>query len=103
MKQKFKEAKTQEERARHMHEDLTRQLSESQEERTRISESLVSKIKEFQNLGVSRNYAKLIENQLAVIALRLESADSSEAQPLRKTYEQLEKKLKLIEQTLKRH
>ena len=103
MKQKFKEAKTQEERARHMHEDLTRQLSESQEERTRISESLVSKIEEFQNLGVSRNYAKLIENQLAVIALRLESADSSEAQPLRKTYEQLEKKLKLIEQTLKRH
>lgn len=60
-------------------------------------------MEEFHKLGVARNYAKLIENQLAVIETRLEGETGPDTQHLRETKEELEKKLKLVKETVQAH
>ena len=57
-------------------------------------------MEDFHKLGVSRNYAKLLENQLAVIEQRLEGTVGQEMIHLRKTKEEIERKHKLVLETL---
>ena len=96
MKSKFDKAKSDQERAEILYAKLENQKQSCERERRRLSNELLHKIKEFEELGVARNYVKLIENQLAVIETRLEGTIDSESEYLRKTQEELKKKLVLI-------
>ena len=100
MKKKFEEAKTMEERATIFKQKLKLKRQASQQERQRLSERLLSTLEEFHKLGINRNYAKLLENQLAVVECRLEGSVGPETQDLRKTKDEVEKKLKLVTATL---
>ena len=66
-----------------------------------LSEHLFRTIEEFQKLGVNRNYVKLLENQLDVIKQRLEGTVREETKYLSKTKDELEKKLKLVQEAQK--
>ena len=100
MQEKFKQAASAEERADLLYKKLERQIRNSQKKRERLSEELQNKIEEFQKMGVARNYAMLIENQLAVIDTHLEGTTGPETHDLRETKEKLEKKLKLVQEAL---
>ena len=96
MKSKFEKAKSDQERAQLLYAELENQKQSCDMERLRLSNELLHKIKEFEELGVARNYVKLIENQLTVIETRLEGKTGSESKHLRKTREELKKKLDVI-------
>ena len=100
MKKKFEEAKTMEERATIFKQKLKCKREASQQERQRLSERLLSTLEEFHKLGINRNYAKLLENQLAVVECRLEGSVGPQTQDLRKTKHEIEKKLQLVITTL---
>lgn len=100
-KKKYEEAKSMEERARICKQQLERDKNKSEQERRRLSEHLFRTIEEFQKLGVNRNYAKLLENQLDVIKQRLEGTVGEETKYLSKTKDELEKKLKLVQEAQK--
>ena len=90
-----------EERATICKQQLERDKTTSEQKRKRLSEQLFSTTEEFQRLGVNRNYAKLLENQLDVIKQRLEGTVGEETKYLSKTKDELEKKLKLVHETQK--
>lgn len=96
LKQQFEKADSMEEQSMMLSKKLQVDKKRSQRERKRLSKLLLSTIEEFQELGMSRSYAKLIENQLLVIKSRLKGTMGSETQHLMDTKEQLEKKLKLV-------
>ena len=101
MKQKFHEASTMEERAQIFKENNEAKLRSSERKRKELSGRLLRLIEEFQKLGMTRNYTKVVENQVAVINLRLEGTSEPEKmQDLRQTKEELEKKLKLVRATM---
>ena len=100
MKRKFEAAKTMEERATIFKRELRRQREASEREKQRLSERLLLTIEEFHKLGINRNYAKLLENQLAVVKHRLEGSVGAETKDLRKTKDVIQKKLQLVETTL---
>lgn len=103
MKKKFDDAKTMEERAHILKQKLKRERRQSEQERKRLSECLLSTLEEFHKLGINRNYAKLLENQLAVIEQRLEGTTGPENEDLRKTKQKVETKLQLVRTTLKQN
>ena len=99
---KYEEAKSMEERAKICKQQLECDKTKSEQERKRLSEHLYSTIEEFQRLGVNRNSAKLLENQLDVIKQHLEGTVGEETKYLSKTKDELEiKKLKLVEESQK--
>ena len=103
MKEQFEQAQTMEERKRIFEDQLQLKLRQSEQERSRLSRQLLLTMEEFHKLGANRNYAKLLENQLAVIEQRIEGTvgDKDESKDLRKTKEGIEKKLQLVQSTLK--
>ncbi len=102
MQRRFKEAETMEQRASILKKKLEDQLWESEEKKQKLSDQLLAKISEFQELGINRNYAKLLENQLAVIELRIQGTTGREDKHLRKTKQELEKKLEIVLETVKK-
>ena len=96
MRSKFEKAKNNLERAKMLYAELENQYQSYKKEILRLSNELLHKIKEFEELSVARNYVKLIETQLAVIDTRLKGTVGSEREDLRKTQEKLKKKLDLI-------
>ena len=56
-----------EERAVIAKQQLEHDKATSEKERKKLSEQLLLTIEEFHKLGINRNYAKLLENQLAII------------------------------------
>ncbi len=62
-----------------------------------MSVKLFKDIAEFETLSGARNYAKLIENQLAEIESHLKGIVGPESDDLSKTYVELEKRLKVIQ------
>ena len=103
MKKKFEDAKSMEERNKILKDDLAKKRVASEKKRKELSEQLLKTIEEFQKLGVTRNYAKLLENQLTLVNQHIEAAtDTTKAEDLRKTKEELEKKLKLVQQAMKK-
>ena len=101
MKEQFEQAQTMEERKRIFQDELQLKLRQSEEERRRLSKQLLLTMEEFHKLGANRNYAKLLENQLAVIEQRIEGSVGDESKDLRKTKEGIEIKLQLVQSTLK--
>ena len=101
MRQEFNEARTMEERARILMEKFEAERNESEQKRKELSEELLHLLEEFHKLGMTRNYTKVVESQVAVINTRLQGTVGPETKHLRETKEELEKKLKLLEDTLK--
>lgn len=100
MEAAFIAAESMEARAKYAYDTLEKQQLASKEKRRIISENLHDAIVEFQKMGVARNYAMLLENQLAVIESRLKGTIGKETEHLRKTKEKLEKELKLVRESL---
>lgn len=100
MKEQFDSASTQEERGRILHTQLEAQIAASKAERERLSKQLLKVMEEFHTLGISRNYAMLIDSQLQVIKTHIKGKVSGSAD-LQKTKEDLEKKLKVVKEALK--
>lgn len=100
LKEQFEAAKSQEDKARVLQQDFIKQLNESKAERNRLSQRLLVTIEEFHTLGINRNYAMLIENQLRAIETHLEGTQGPEAADLLKTKGELEKKLAIVRDAL---
>ncbi len=96
MKDKFKKAESDEERAKMLYNNLEQELQKSIATRKQLSVKLSKDIAEFESLGAARNYTKLIENQLAVIESHLEGTVGTDTDDLRKTKDELVKRLKVI-------
>ena len=101
MKTKFEEAKSMEERKSILKKQLEDQRKKSEADRRKLSDQVLLIIEEFQKLAVGRNYAKVIENQLAVINVRLEGEVGPHTDDLRKMQKELERILEVVEITLK--
>ena len=71
------------------------------EKRRALSVKMNYTIIEFERLGISRNYAKLLENQIAVINQRLEGEPGDEASDLRQVLKELEGRLTVVRQAIK--
>ncbi len=95
--EKFEKAESDEERATMLYSNFERKLNKSKAKRKKLSEKLSSNILEFESLGVACNYAKLIENQLAVIETHLEGTVVPDTDDLCKIKNDLEKRLKVIQ------
>ena len=74
-------------------------MQEVRAKRKELSKKLLKLLDEFHKLGMTRNYTKVVENQVAVINTHLEGTVGQEAQDLRKTKEELEEKLQLVKTT----
>lgn len=98
---RFINAKTQEERAQVLKQELSRKKVKSEKERKALSVQLLLTIEEFQRLGVARNYALLLQNQLFVVEHRLKGEDIEHREDLQKTKEEIKKKLDVVQKTLK--
>ena len=101
-KRKYIEAKRHEEKARIVRRNLEAEKRKSEDEKRRLSEQLLHAIEEFQMWGISRNYLKVLENQLCVVKQYLEGEHGAKAKHLRKTKEELERKIEVVKKTLPR-
>ena len=100
MKKKFEDAKTMEEKAHIFKQQLKNKHEKSEQERERLSKCLLLTIEEFQELGINRSYAWCLENQLVVVEQRLKGETGPQTQDLRKTKEEIEAKLKVVQKAL---
>jgi len=100
MKRKFLVAKSTEERAALLRSSLNSQKKLSERKRKEVSTQLLLTIEEFHQLGLNRNYAKVLENQLYVVEQRLQADDGAAKDALRDTQTELKKKLELVQRTM---
>ena len=101
----FEEAKSMHEREKILQDKLYSEWKVLERKRRELSEQLLKTTEEIHKLGVIRNYAKFIENQLDVVKLHLQieaATDTTKAEVLQKTKEEIEKKLKLVQQAMKK-
>ena len=96
MKDNFEKAESNEERAKMLYNNLEKELQKSLATRKQLAVKLSKDIAEFESLGAARNYTKLIENQLAVIESHLEGTVGTDTDDLRKTRDEMVKRLKVI-------
>ncbi len=97
MKVNFEKAESNEERAKMLYNNLEKELQKSLATGKQLSVKLFKDIAEFETLSGARNYAKLIENQLAEIESHLKGIVGPESDDLFKTYVELEKRLEVIQ------
>ena len=100
-RQQFEAAKDMEKAKDILLKGLKNKKQGSIEKRRVLSVKLNATIVEFERLGLSRNYAKLLENQIAVIKQRLEGEPGDEASDLRQVLKELEGKLTVVRQAIK--
>jgi GTP-binding protein EngB required for normal cell division len=93
---RFLAAETMEERQRIALAGLQEEREKSIEERKALSEQLHETIIAFEKLGISRNYCKLLENQIALIDHRLQGEVGEAARDLQEVKEKLEKQLEVV-------
>lgn len=101
MKKKFEEAESMEARECTFLVSLNEHQKQSEQKRKALSNQLLSTIEDFQKLAVTRNYAKVLQNQLTVVEHRLQGAtDDKEVKHLEEVKQMIEKKLKVVKDTL---
>ena len=81
--------------------DLKNRKGASIEKMRVLSVKMNVTIEEFERLGISRNYAKLLENQIAVIEHRLEGEPGDGASYLRQVLKEFEGRLTVVRQAIK--
>ena len=101
MRKQFKKAESGEEIAQTLHKKFNSDRRSSEKVRKKLSVELLTVIDEFQKLGISRNYAKILEDQLFVINTRLEGEIGENVADLRNSKNEIERKLSLVTKTLK--
>ena len=94
---RFLEAKDTEEGKMILLSGCMQQRSAAIEERKRLTQQLHDTIIE---LGLTRSYAKLLENQIAVIEQRLEAEPGEESKDLREVKEKLKNERIVIQEAL---
>ena len=100
MKRQFEKAESNEEIAESLRKKFDSQRESSENERKKLSIELLSVIDEFQKLGISRNYVKILEDQLFVIQQRLEGEIGENTADLRHSKDEIEKKMVLVNKAL---
>ena len=100
---KFLEAKSNEERAILLKKDLQMKQGAIIKEKEKLSAILIRAIGEFQVLGINRSFMKVLQNQVAIIEQHLEGQvetdpNSSGAEDLKKTHEELIMKIKVVKE-----
>ena len=100
-RQQFEAAKDMEKAKDILLKGLKNRKQGSIEKRRVLSVKMNATIVEFERLGISRNYAKLLENQIAVIKQRLEGEPGDEASDLRQVLKELEGRLTVVRQAIK--
>ena len=100
MKKDYQKCLKMEERAKMLMQQLQKSKEQSEKEKERLSQELLIVLDQFHAIGMNRNYAKLLQTQIDTIELRLKDVDEMDMAPLRKTKEELEIKLEVIQQTL---
>jgi len=102
MKANFQKASSLEQQKQLLQNDYTQKLLESQERRQILAAQLLSSIDRFQELGVNRDFIKMLHTQRELVLQHLESYESEKGErndELRKTLTEIEKKLKLVEES----
>ena len=100
MKEEFEKSSNMEERAKMLMQQSQKRKEQSVKERKKLAKDLLIVLDQFHAKGMNRNYAKLLQIQIDTIELRLKDVDELDTDPLQKTKEELETKLKLVQQTL---
>ena len=102
--QRFQRAKDMEEAKCIFLAGLQQEELRAKEQRRLYLRQLYEKIVEFHKLGITRNYAKLLENQIAMIEHRLEGQGGEDtATDLREVKEKLETQLKVVLEAVNSH
>ena len=101
MRKQFEKAESGEEIAQTLHKKFNSDRRSSEKVRKKLSVELLTVIDELQKLGISRNYAKILEDQLFVINTRLEGEIGENVADLRNSKNEIERKLVLVTNTLK--
>lgn len=99
-KRKFFAAQSMAERAQIYKQQLSKRKVTSEQKRKQLSSDLLLIIEKYQMLGITRNCARVLRTQLSLIKQRLEGGDTKQYEDLKKTKEEIEKRLKLVEETL---
>lgn len=103
-KRKFESAKSQEERYRILQDHYRCEREKSEKKRKQLSENLLLTITQFEKLGATRSYARVLQDQFAMVDQRFRGvnpAKQKEYKHLRKTKEEIKKKLEVVQKTLK--
>ena len=104
MKAEYDKAKNMEERNKILQEQCNRHIKISIERMQTIGKELLSVLDQFHTMSMSRNYCKVLESQIEIIKHHIDGAagdgNRQDAVILRTVKEELETKLKLVENTL---
>ena len=100
-RQQFEAAKDMEKSKDILLKGLEDEKMRSIHKRRDISVKMFVKIIEFESMGISANYSKFLENQIAVIKQRLEEEFGDEASDLRQVLMELEERLTVVRQAIK--
>ena len=103
-KAKYEAAKSMKEKKELLLAELNTKQEESEKQRKFLSEKLLLTMEEFHQLGLTNNYARVLESQIHIVKQRVQVPDvsSDEKDILRNTLTQLDKKLQLVNETLKK-
>ena len=103
-KRQFEKAQSQQERLSILKEQHQHQRKKSEEERKKLSVKLLVTITQFEKLGATRSYGQVLQSQFAVVDQRLKGIGPAKKVEYKfwvKAKEELEKKLALVQKTLK--
>lgn len=102
MKAKFQKASGLEQQKQVLQRDFAKKLRESEEKRQILAAQLLSSIDRFQQLGMNGDFVKMLHTQREMVLQHLEVYESENAGStgeLRNTLTEIEKKLKLVEES----
>lgn len=101
MKKKFEEADNADKIAAMAKSNIAKQLKNSEDKKKRLSHKLLLTMEEFHELGLNKNYAKLLETHLFAVQQRREASDNQEdIASLINTESEIKKKLDIVKATL---
>ena len=103
VKAKYEAAKSMKEKKELLLAKLNTKQEEYKKQMKLLSEKLLLTMEEFHQLGLTNNYARVLEGQINVVTQRVQVPDVSYDQKdiLRNTITELDKKLQLVYETLK--
>ena len=101
MKKKFEEAENADKMASLAQSMIAMKIKESEDEKKTLSHKLLLTMEEFHELGLNKNYAKLLESHLFAVKQRKEASDDQkDIESLTKTEEEIQKKIDIVRSTL---
>ena len=106
-KQKYEAAKDLKERKEKLLKGIQRRIEKCEREQKKLGTTLMTNIRQFEQHGLSRNYAMLLQNQRDLfqqhIDATLENDDGADVSQLKKAKEEVEKALRVVQENLLRN